>query len=173
MEWANLITAGTYQRWQDEAKEITKSLKQIWTEENIWEDKEKGIKKYKDAKVGDPLPAALNAITHAYLSAKIAQKYGSEVAKMFGDGRELRTKVDPGTDWDVYKDLWNNEVGRRIGMESGFFDDHKLSELIKEAFDNSDFLLTKKDVRIPKGFSYNENTVEDFDGAACGLQGFC
>ena len=54
-----------------------------------------------------------NGVAHAHSSAAAARKYGSELAKVFGEAKEIVPSVneDPADDW---KDRYNNEVGRRV-----------------------------------------------------------
>jgi hypothetical protein len=70
-----------YNQWQNEAADISRSLGLVYREQSP-------LPLPKNKKYGDPLMASNNAITHAYLSAKLAQRYGALAAKMFGDGRE-------------------------------------------------------------------------------------
>ncbi|BCH22501.1 hypothetical protein MesoLjLb_22860 [Mesorhizobium sp. L-8-3] len=52
--------------------------------------------------------------------------------------------------WDVYKDMWNNEVGRRIGFSA--VDDQALIEAIKDAWRRGDLIAIRTDGRIPKNY---------------------
>ncbi len=158
MDIASIATLGAYSRWQQEARAITVSLGLVYTEKYIppngkWPE---GVR------YGDPLPASTNAITHAYVSAKIAQTFGVGVAKEFGNWRERNQPPEPGKDWDTYKDLWNNEVGRRIGIAAGFFGDEAIKDLIKDAMRNGDLIVVATDGRIPNGYTYSADSVGNF-----------
>lgn len=74
-----------YNRLNEEAKDITRSLDLVYKEQSP-------LPLPKGIRYGDPLQASNNAVTHAYLSAKIAQLYGIPVAKALGDLREYKER---------------------------------------------------------------------------------
>ncbi|MGO4836283.1 hypothetical protein AB4144_28975 [Rhizobiaceae sp. 2RAB30] len=115
-----LLDVAGYNKWQTEAEDISRSLGLVYREQSP-------LPLPQGKKYGDPLLASNNAITHAYVSANIAQRYGSDIEKYYGNSRE---RDNPGDEppWDVYKDLWNNEVGRRIGASVSSLDDAALVE---------------------------------------------
>lgn len=70
-----------------------------------------------------------NAIAHTHVSADWARAYGPESAKSWGDWKE--DNQTPEGYADQYRDLWNNEIGRRIAewMESqGFTEENGFSK---------------------------------------------
>lgn len=150
-----------YHRMIREAADISQSLGLVYREQSP-------LPLPKDMKYGDPLQASNNAITHAYMSAKLAQRYGALAAKEFGNLREW--KEAPASEdevaaesWDVYKDMWNNEVGRRIGSSVSIFDDQALIEAIKDAWRKGDLIVTRTDGRIPKNYRYTPKSISEFD----------
>ena len=59
-----------------------------------------------------------NVLAHALTSAWLTYVYGAEAAREVGIGKELETYLSDqqrGLQWDSYKDLWNNNIGRQIG----------------------------------------------------------
>ncbi|MGI6854437.1 hypothetical protein [Mesorhizobium sp. 1B3] len=92
-----------YEKWQQEAADITRSLDLVYKEQSP-------LPLPQNKKYGDPLLASNNAITHAYMSAKVAQLYGVPAAKALGDEREYRESPKGENklrkeSWDVYKDM--------------------------------------------------------------------
>ena len=66
-------------------------------------------------------PDAVNAIVHTYASAIYAYYCGDDVAKVFGDIKEIPS--DPEYYADSLRDQYNNEVGRQIAewaKENGY-----------------------------------------------------
>jgi hypothetical protein len=120
-------------------------------------------------RIGDPTPASLNAITHAYVSAKITENFGYNASRTFGDRREIRQPPGPLEHWDVYKDLWNNEVGRKIGVYARQNSDTDLGtypevgDLIKDAWRRGDLIVVKTDGRIPSDWTYSRDAVYEFN----------
>ena len=96
--------------------------------------------------------ANTNALAHAYLSAWITIDHGRIQARMLGDGRE---RWEPGPDWDTFKDLWNNKVGRRIGeyVKHNNLPPDVVPALVSDALARGDLIVTRTDPRIPADWS--------------------
>ncbi len=153
-----------YNQMARDAEEITRSLGLVYREQSP-------LPLPKDKRYGDVLPASYNAIAHAYMSAKLAQKYGVPAAKTFGNLREWvqspgNEKALAAESWDVYKDMWNNEVGRRIGSSLSMADDAALIEAIKDAWRKGDMIAVRTDARLPKDYRYSLGSVLGFDERA-------
>ncbi len=147
-------------KWEAEAAQITRQLGLVYSESNP---------PPQGRTIGDVLPASNNAITHAYVSAKLSQLFGYGIARDFGDAREINQPPGPGEAWDTYKDLYNNEVGRRIGECAGGFGD--VTELLKDAWRNGDLIVVRTDSRIPPNYSYSREGIEFFDTHQVSWQG--
>lgn len=109
--------------------------------------------------------AATNAMAHVLTSAMISVDYSQTEAALLGWGREYRSyyleKERPAA-WDTYKDLYNNEIGRQIGA---YANDNGLTraetiDLIWDAYQRGDFIITSQDPRIPANFSGNPYDFE-------------
>lgn len=154
----NFLDASGYSQFKRESEDITRSLGLIYREQSP-------LPLPRGKKYGDLLPASNNAITHAYVSAKMAQRYGTLAARAFGDGREY---LEPPKDlveesWDTFKDQWNNEVGRRAGASAVGMSNEELIEIIKDAWRNGDLITVSTDGRIPKDYRYSYGSVYNFD----------
>lgn len=60
-----------------------------------------------------------NALAHTATSAWLTYSYGYSTAKAVGNAKEWDTAdrdIARGDVWDLYKDMWNNEIGRQIGL---------------------------------------------------------
>jgi hypothetical protein len=79
-----------YAKWILEAEQITRDLGLVYSENNPPPP---------GRNLGDVLPASNNAITHAYVSSKITQYFGYDIAKFFGDYRELTQPQAQGMIW--------------------------------------------------------------------------
>lgn len=105
--------------------------------------------------------ANANTYEHAYTSAKIAYEHTVSEARVLGDAREYNSayKGDfspenpkASTNFkDSYKDLWNNEVGRRIAdyVKNNNLPESAINDLINDAYDNNELIRDGNDTRIP------------------------
>ena len=80
-----------------------------------------------------------DAFRHALFSAMNARDVGERKAKRFGDAHEAK-KDQP--DVERRMDLYNNEVGRRIGAENPDATDQELSDLVLDAMINGELILS-------------------------------
>jgi hypothetical protein len=100
-----------------------------------------------------PGQGGTNSLAHALTSAWTTLQYGSEPAREVGIGKELETyikDVAAGNQWDIYKDLWNNNVGRQIG-EFGCAQNlnaDQVTDLVLDAFFSGKIIVSRTDVRI-------------------------
>jgi Ca2+-binding RTX toxin-like protein len=102
-----------------------------------------------------------NAFAHAFMAAALARDNGRLVAQTLGDARELRTTADfyfGGSDsarMDTFRDLFNNEVGYRIGEHaaSNALSNEDMAALVVQAISDGELIvsinLQTPDPRIP------------------------
>ncbi|MBA3512303.1 calcium-binding protein [Sphingomonas sp.] len=82
-----------------------------------------------------------NAIAHAYNSAHLALSGGDTVATLLGALKEMPGLFDPNS--DINKDLYNNEVGRRIAeyIELNNLDPSAVEALVLDALDSGKLVV--------------------------------
>ena len=90
---------------------------------------------------------ALDAFRHAYVSGRVTQLAADNqwISQHFGDQRE----IGPGHSNDPYEhrmDLWNNEIGRRIGDE--VFTKEELARRLAQELNNGDLVADLSDQRL-------------------------
>ena len=90
---------------------------------------------------------ALDAFRHAYTSGRVTQLSMDQqwVARSYGDDNEIGPK-HPNDPREHRMDLWNNEVGRRLGDEASGKDD--LAKRCYEAATNGTLITSLNDTRI-------------------------
>ncbi|MER2514304.1 MAG: hypothetical protein ABTQ25_18140, partial [Nitrosomonas ureae] len=115
----------------------------------------------------------LDTFTHTYTSAKLAQSFGNDVAKLLGDLNELR-----GGNTESLKnmDLWNNRLGRELG--GAITGDEALLDAVESAIRNNQTInAPDTDPRqysdsptklTPEALEELEqlNDIDSFDGSA-------
>lgn len=112
-----------------------------------------------------------DAFRHAFLSASLARKYGSLAANLIGNQHEYNPK-NPDKTSAVEMDLWNNRVGRKIGLQVAdeikgmekLYSEKEIEDLmaikIYNALKKGDIISGVEDPRILKG-SVSKNVVRD------------
>lgn len=90
---------------------------------------------------------ALDAFRHAYTSGRVTQLSMDQqwVARSYGDDNEIGPK-HPNDPREHRMDLWNNEVGRRLGDEASGKDE--LAKRCYEAVRNGTLITSLDDARI-------------------------
>jgi len=90
---------------------------------------------------------ALDAFRHAYTSGRVTQLSMDQqwVARSYGDDNEIGPK-HPNDPREHRMDLWNNEVGRRLGDEASGKDE--LAKRCYEAVRNGTLITDLNDARI-------------------------
>lgn len=102
-------------------------------------------------------PGGTNAFAHAYGSARFTSDYGQSGSYFLGQGREIKTFAenmwndDHRFSWDTYRDLWNNEFGRKVGQlyNDGVIDMGQIYTIIDAAVRDGSLILYNDDPRIP------------------------
>lgn len=89
----------------------------------------------------------VDAFRHAYVSGVFAQEYGEQVAMVLGWMNEWTSLASPRGSTNM--DLWNNAVGRRLGLESESTTD--LARKVKEALISGELIINKDDERKYQG----------------------
>jgi hypothetical protein len=78
---------------------------------------------------------------------------------LLGWGREYRAYFlgDRPYAWDIYKDLYNNDIGRQIGSYAiaNSLTREQVVDLVWDAYKRGDLIISSQDTRIPSGFSGN------------------
>lgn len=79
----------------------------------------------------------IDSFRHGWASADITYKYGSLITRVLSGLNEYLSILCPIKYTNM--DLWNNNVGRKIGLEAKKMgiSREKLAEKVKEAFDNN------------------------------------
>ena len=88
-----------------------------------------------------------NSIAHAHTAATMAYDFGKEPTNMLGFLKEAAT-YDPSKAKDTYKDLFNNEIGIKIGRYvngtlglSGAAADEAIDDLVMDAYRRGDLIV--------------------------------
>jgi Ca2+-binding RTX toxin-like protein len=117
----------------------------IPTSQDAWQQY---IKVYPElAKYGST--AHFNAFTHAYVSARLLQNYGEEVAKFLGYLREFFGIGN--SDASHKQDFFNNMIGRDLVKNLPNLDNltpNDIAKLIKSAADSGELALNNQDPRL-------------------------
>lgn len=128
---------------------------------------------------GHPMISADNetdAFRHAFLMASLARKYGNFTANIIGDMYEYSNN-NPDTAEAKEMDLWNNRVGREIGLkvadelkgyENTFSDEHiedMTAIKIYNALKNGEMITNTDDKRVYQG-SVSKNVIRDLQSYA-------
>lgn len=107
----------------------------------------------------------VNAFAHAYTAAMLVTDVGVFFARTGGNSREIRSTAefyDGGPDYrmDTFRDLYNNEVGYRIGeyaLENNLSNE-EVAQLVDMAITDGDLILsilaTDPDPRLPNSVMY-------------------
>ena len=105
----------------------------------------------------------VDAIRHAYTSGIFTQEYGERVAEVLGEANELIPLGGNSSSNNLNSkkmDLWNNQVGRRLGRKvSGR---RKLFRLILKALKNNELIIDPDtDPRVTKMQEAQNNTIRN------------
>jgi hypothetical protein len=84
-----------------------------------------------------------DAFRHAYWNALMAVAYGTDWASRFATAHEGNPKNDAPAREAM--DLYNNEVGRRIGEEHPFASNDELADYVEEALRNGELIVIAED----------------------------
>ncbi len=91
------------------------------------------------------------AVRHVLWQAKIASKYGNEIAKNVGNVHEVNPNVDLSirkfsniSDADQTVDLLNNEIGRKIGTNYRNYNMHDLALIVLKEFKDNGLYTAEK-----------------------------
>lgn len=90
-----------------------------------------------------------DALRHAYVSGVYTMEYSETVADTLGRLNELDPISSMSTKGSENMDLWNNEVGRRLGKKAK--DRKELFKLLQNALKKNELILTPSDPRKYKG----------------------
>lgn len=95
---------------------------------------------------------ALDAFRHAYTSGRVTQiALGQQwIARRFGDDAEIGP-AHPNDPYEHRMDLWNNEIGRRLGDATGNAD--ALASNAFRALRNGELITRLDDVRLRRIFA--------------------
>ena len=92
----------------------------------------------------------VDAFRHAYVSAIFAIEYGDRRADIFGRIQEFFSfDSTSNSDAESKMDLWNNAVGRKIGLKHRSH--RKIGDEVKRAIERLDLILSPNDSRVYKG----------------------
>ena len=126
----------------------------------------------------------INAVTHAMTSTWMTLAYGAESARQVGVAHEFQTyqtELAKGDFSDKYKDMYNNNIGRQIGLfarENGLSSD-QASSLVLDAYSRGLLIRALDDPRIDSKFNgdplaFDESLVPTWvnSGVSTAEQGF-
>ena len=107
----------------------------------------RGLSKKPDGSIDTLAPGFfdndVDAFRHAYVSGVFTREYSENVANIFGVMNEWSSSASPpgGTNMD----LWNNGVGRKLGMKAKNNED--LQELVKKSLTAGELIISLDDPR--------------------------
>lgn len=97
----------------------------------------------------------LDAFRHAYTSGRVTQlAMGQQwVARRFGDDAEIGP-AHPNDPYEHRMDLWNNEIGRRLGDEASGKDE--LARGVLQAMEQGQLVTSIEDARLRSVYLYDQ-----------------
>ena len=98
-----------------------------------------------------------NAFQHAYLSAMLTQKFGSEFAESLTNAHETGYGQDEPNGLTTFMDRHNNAVGISIAEANPYASAPQFRELILEALENGELVVL--DVVSVLAGEYSANTI--------------
>lgn len=112
---------------------------------DIKDDAEKYGLRPRDDNAAGHIDGHGDAERHAYWNARMTQEFGEWWTEKFATAHEQRPSNNA---HEEAMDLYNNEVGRRIGAENPDASPEELQALVEQAYDNGELLVIGPDGEI-------------------------